>query len=123
MDLAKEFPRSPKEKIDGLVWLPRLIDKAKAKLAGTLGEYVYNCPTDVRFLAFIGIAAEAFLDAVREDQSDAAIAAWVAEHGQKHPDAEKAEFNAMLASLGPAKPEPGKPSTWFGIIDAEEGRA
>lgn len=122
MDLTKEFPRSPKEKLDGLAWLPRLIDKAKARLAGTLGEYNYNCPMDVRFFVFLGLTPEAFLDAVREDASDAAVAAWVAEHGQKRADAEKADFNRMLASLGPDKPDPGKPSTWFGLIDAEEGR-
>src|ERR1017187_7946969 len=41
MDLTKAYPRSPNEMLD-LPMLPRTIDKARAVLDGTLGEYVYG---------------------------------------------------------------------------------
>ena len=36
-DLTKEFPRSPLEELDGLPWLPRMVDKVRALQAGTIG--------------------------------------------------------------------------------------
>ena len=40
MDLTRDVPRSPYEKLGGIVFLPRSIDKGRAELAGTLGDYV-----------------------------------------------------------------------------------
>ncbi|MBI5777374.1 MAG: DUF5069 domain-containing protein, partial [Nitrospirae bacterium] len=44
MDLRKNYPRSPREKLAGYVHLPRMIDKCRASLAGTEGDYIYPCP-------------------------------------------------------------------------------
>ncbi len=41
MDLTKDYPRSPREQLDGIMILPRAIDKARAQLEGKLGEYLY----------------------------------------------------------------------------------
>lgn len=118
MDLTRGFPRSPKEKLGGLVWLPRLIDKAKAALAGKLGDYRYNCPMDERFFAFLGLRADEFLAAVRDRDGDAAVLEWVQERAGPLRRESVAEFNRDLAGAGP---HPGK--TYFSIIDAEEGRS
>ena len=40
MDLTRDAPRSPYESLGGIVFVPRAIDKGRADLAGTLGEYV-----------------------------------------------------------------------------------
>ena len=49
-DLSKEFPRSPLDELDGLPWLPRLIDKVRALQAGTLGDYTpFPCGGDRGF--------------------------------------------------------------------------
>ena len=40
MNLTKEYPRSPYEKVGGYVMLGRTIDKARAKLENALGEYL-----------------------------------------------------------------------------------
>ncbi|MDE3036213.1 MAG: DUF5069 domain-containing protein, partial [Nitrospirota bacterium] len=63
MDLRTQFPRSPKDKMAGYVHLPRMLDKCRATLAGTQGEYIYPCPMDQLLLAFAGIAAEQFTEA------------------------------------------------------------
>jgi Domain of unknown function (DUF5069) len=76
-DLRQHPPRSPRVKLGGFVHLPRLLDKARASSAGTLGEYVYPCPLDQRFFAFVGFTPEAFLAAVKEGRSDTEMLAWV----------------------------------------------
>ncbi|MEO5656188.1 MAG: DUF5069 domain-containing protein, partial [Nitrospiria bacterium] len=46
LDLSREVPRSPRDRLGGLVHLGRMIDKARAKSAGTLSDYLYPCPLD-----------------------------------------------------------------------------
>lgn len=50
--------------------LPRTIDKARAKLAGTLGEYIYDCPLDRHLFAALSVDADRFLAAVRDNGDD-----------------------------------------------------
>lgn len=46
-DLTKECPRSPYAEMGGFPWLPRLIDKVRAKHAGTIGAYIpYPCGSE-----------------------------------------------------------------------------
>ena len=40
MDLSREFPRSPKQKIAGLVQLGRMIDKGRAYKEKRLADYI-----------------------------------------------------------------------------------
>jgi hypothetical protein len=47
MDLRTQFPRSPRERVAGVAMFARTIDKARAQLAGTLGEFIYDCPMGV----------------------------------------------------------------------------
>ena len=46
MDLRSVFPRSMSVKMEGYVHLARMIDKCRAVLAKTEGEYIYPCPMD-----------------------------------------------------------------------------
>ena len=54
-DLTKEYPRSPRETLAGYVIAARMLDKCRAVLAGTAGEYHFDCPLDNQFLGFTGI--------------------------------------------------------------------
>ena len=56
MDLTHEVPRSPYEKLGGIVFLPRSIDKGRADLAGTLGEYVARTGRSERLFEFLGVS-------------------------------------------------------------------
>ena len=60
----------------GYVHLARMIDKCRAVLAGTEGEYIYPCPLDERLLEFVGITCDQFTSAVRTHPTDAGVAAW-----------------------------------------------
>ena len=59
-DLTKEFPRSPRELLAGYVITARAVDKCRAMLVGTAGEYHSGCPVDDMFLNFAGIAYDQF---------------------------------------------------------------
>ncbi|MGA1124412.1 MAG: DUF5069 domain-containing protein, partial [Chthoniobacterales bacterium] len=54
-DLTKRPPRSTRARLGGYVLLPRIIDKCRAVLAGTNGEFNYACPLDMEFFEFTSI--------------------------------------------------------------------
>jgi Domain of unknown function (DUF5069) len=75
-DLRVGPPRRWKVQVDGVIWLPRLIDKARAHEAGTLGMYLYGqSPVDDKLLAAAGIGYPALLEAVRTSPDDAGVLA------------------------------------------------
>jgi hypothetical protein len=60
-DLAHDHPAAMEAKLAGYPWLPRMIDKARASHAGTLGTYYrYPCPIDAACLDLLGIDEDAF---------------------------------------------------------------
>jgi hypothetical protein len=82
-DLSKDYPRSPRETLGGFIIAGRTLDKCRANLNGTVGEYHFNCPLDQMFLGFSGIQAEDFEAYVATGASDEEVAAWVQEHSQQ----------------------------------------
>ena len=64
-DLTKQAPHSPRERIAGFVIVTRAVDKCRASLAGTLGDYHFDCPLDNMLFTFKGITGEQFKDAVK----------------------------------------------------------
>ena len=137
MDLRSSFPRSMRFKVEGYVHLARMIDKCRAVLAGTEGEYIYPCPMDERLMEFAGITAEQFTAAVKSIPSDDAVAKWFAQTAKEHPPAELEAWNRMMLSRGPSSPQsmvkfkkyrdavdPSRTdlTAWSDLQDLEEGR-
>jgi hypothetical protein len=84
-DLTQHPPRSPRAQLGGYVHLPRLLDKARAHLAGKAGEYHFNCPLDQHFFKFTGIDHEAALAEIKRGGSDTEFLAWVRKHTHRLP--------------------------------------
>lgn len=132
MDLTKNYPRSPYDMLLGVVMLPRTLDKAKASVSGTLGEYHYNCPLDKAVLGFFGINHEDFLKKAAGLRTDEKMAEWVNTFHKSRE--EKDKFNDMMRHMEPDTPEKkqwlleqikshGKHvKTYFDNIDADEKR-
>jgi len=98
-DLSREFPRSPREMLAGYVVAARMLDKCRADIAGTLGEYHFNCLLDRQFLEFAGIEAEAFRAFVATGASDDKVAAWISQHAKARPRLEIIKWNNRMRDL------------------------
>jgi len=82
LDLTKAPPRSPREELDGLVCLPRTIDKIRAYLPGG-NPGVYNIKgLSTTMFETLGITEEQFRDAVANAKTDHDVAAWLREHAK-----------------------------------------
>ncbi|MAP88144.1 DUF5069 domain-containing protein [Candidatus Poribacteria bacterium] len=137
MDLTKNFPRSPYEKVDDYMMLGRTIDKAHATLQGLLGEYMYDCPLDKRLFGFLGISAHQLLELVEDSENDEDVVDLLKTIQVERNTEEIKRFNDQILESGPNDDEsqvyferlrqkhaPDRPdiSSWFDIIEAEEGR-
>ena len=80
-DLSKQAPHSPRERIAGFAIASRAVDKCRASLAGTLGEYHYDCPLDNQLFSFKGINGEQFQAAVQASKNYEAVGAWLQANG------------------------------------------
>jgi hypothetical protein len=80
-DLTKQAPHSPRERIAGFAIASRAVDKCRASLAGTLGEYHYDCPLDNLLFSFKGITGEQFKAAVQASQNYEDVGAWLQANG------------------------------------------
>ena len=101
MDLTRDVPRSPYEKLGGIVFLPRSIDKGRAELAGTLGDYVVRIGRSVRLFEFLGVTAEAFITGLRHRPDDDAVWVWVSQEMTPRTAGEVAEFNRQMCASTP----------------------
>ncbi len=63
-------PRARGLIIGSIPWLARITDKVRARLEGRIGDYVYPCPADQRFLQDMRISAEEFTALVAASASD-----------------------------------------------------
>jgi hypothetical protein len=138
LDLTRTFPRSPKQKLAGFAIGYRTLDKCRAVIAGTAGEYHFNCPLDQMFLGFAGLDADAFKDFVATGATDEQVADWVKQHAKQQDRTAIIKWsNDLLYKRLSEMPDhiqvymedymaeciPGRPITYFfDVYDIEEGR-
>lgn len=103
-DLSSEEPRPMDATIDGYAWIPRMIDKARAARAGTLGSYYrYPCPIDRTCLAKLGVDADTFADAATSADGDQDVIAGLQRQGAAPADEawfDPIQLNAELHGNG-----------------------
>ena len=139
LDLTKEFPRSPRETLGGYIHAGRLLDKCRAAVACTLGEFHYNCPLDRQFFDFTGIDHEAFKAFVATGADDTAVGAWIEAHSQVKDRETVVQWNNKMRDLRLSEmpvplqmfledyipkfiPKGKVVRVWFDVYDMEEGR-
>lgn len=96
------YPRSPRETMDGWVYLPRFVDKIRLHLAGKLHpDYQENFTKgfDGAWLKAAGVTAEQMIEVVKNSTTDGQVADWVAKNVKK-PEAEKAAFRDFILKRG-----------------------
>lgn len=137
-DLTKEFPRSPRDtSIAGYVVAARCVDKCRAVLAGSAGEYHSDCPLDRVWLDFAGIQYKAFRKFLATGADDASVSEWVAKKAKQknrseviawnNPMRDKAiskmpmKLQEFLEDYIPANlPQDKIVRVWFDVYDIEE---
>jgi hypothetical protein len=80
-DLSKQAPHSPRERIGGFAIACRAVDKCRASLAGTLGEYRYDCPLDKQLFSFKGITGDQFKAAIKAAKNYDEVGTWLLANG------------------------------------------
>lgn len=105
MDLTKGPPRSPYTTLGGIVSFPRCIDKMRAALAGTPGDYQATTGNvSTMLFALLGITPEAFAQIVREHPTDDGVLR--ALHARRPLTAEEiARWNHASVTRGPENDE------------------
>ncbi len=135
-DLTQRPPRSPRVRLGGYAILPRMLDKGRATIAGKNGEYHYNCPTDQRFLTFVGIDPEELKKELAAGKGDGEILEWIRKHAKhKRNDAEIAAWSTHAEQRAPSDvegreyfhgvhskvaPKRDDISTWFEMLDMDD---
>ena len=75
-------PRRWSEAVDGIRWLPRMIDKARMRDAGTLGAYLLgHSPVDRALMRRLNIATAEFAALVARQPDDRAVLAALRQRG------------------------------------------
>ncbi len=87
-DLTKQAPHRARDRLAGFAIARRTIDKCRASVAGTLGEFHYDCPLDNQLFSFKGITADQFKAVVQAAKSDEEIGAWLQANGTAKTPAE-----------------------------------
>lgn len=140
-NLTKSYPRSPRELFAGYVIAGRALDKCRAEVAGTAGEYRYACGLDERFFKFTGISPEKMKEFVATGADDEAITTWIHKHAKKRSAEKIVQWNfqqrcTLISDLPLARqkfvqdyieknlaPEVrNKVTFFFDMLDGEEGR-
>ena len=132
--------RSPREKVEGLVYFGRMVDKIRLAEAGKLpSEYQENLGQgfDKACCDFLGVSYEVLRKRVQQGGSDAEILNWCGQEGRVRDGLERGIWNAYLEKRGWRdemsdrlvfrKKESGwegrsEIQTFFDYIDADEGR-
>lgn len=91
-DLTKEPPRPPSQRLGGFTILARTIDKCRAHLAGTIGEFHFDCPLDNVLFGFKGIKGDHFKAFVATGATDEQIVQWVLDNGHRKTETEIKKF-------------------------------
>jgi len=136
--------RSPHDKVGGLVYFGRMLDKIRLHAAGRLpADYVANLGEadwyffDARCCRFLGVKYSVLVKRVRQGGTDAQILRWCFQRGGRKTPEQIAIWSTFLAKRGwcdeasdgvaEEKAAAGFARrkdivTWFDLMDAEEGR-
>jgi hypothetical protein len=110
-NLSREAPRSPRHRLGGYALMARMIDKGRATINGTNGEYHFDCPVDNMLFSFKGVKGDEVRQVLASGASDDEVLAWFNSHGTPKSEA---EIKAWAAGVEAGNPndDPEK-REWF----------
>jgi hypothetical protein len=138
IDLTQRPPRSPRVRLGGHVLLPRILDKARASVAGKLGEYHYGGKgLDRHFFNFVGLDAESLKTEITKGGGDGdllawiqanaktprqpwEIAAWSEYHTNRAADSDSETLLYYAEAVGKFTKTREDVQTWFDLVDLDD---
>ena len=100
-DLTKQAPASPRVRTGGYATLARMADKGRADIAGTAGDYNFDCPLDKHLLDFKSVTGAEVRKQLENGASDEVLAKWLDANGTPRTEAEKTAFNEESEASSP----------------------
>ncbi|HKP03017.1 MAG TPA: DUF5069 domain-containing protein [Chthoniobacterales bacterium] len=136
-DLTQRPPRSPHCRLGGYVTLARLLDKGRATIAGTNGEYTYDAPVDQHLKDFLGLDFGALKEQLAAGKGDGEILEWIGANAKhKRAEWEIDTWSSFMARRGPSgdvetlhyfteyvakfSKEREDVKTWFELVDLDD---
>jgi len=136
-NLTQRPPRSPRVRLGGYVTLARILDKGRAELAGTAGEYKYNNPIDRHWFRYTGITPEALKAELATGKGDGEILAWIQENAplkrepweikqwsafqnERGPDGDVETLEFFTGRVGALSKTREDVVTWFDYLDLDD---
>jgi hypothetical protein len=136
-DLTQRPPRSPHCRLGGYVILARLLDKGRATVAGTNGEFTYDAPIDQHLKDFLGLDFATLREQLAAGLGDGKILEWVnanaknkraaweidqwstfMDHRGPSGDVETLQFFAEY--VGKFSKDREDIKTWFDLVDLDD---
>lgn len=118
-DLTKEAPRSPRIRLGGYAILGRTLDKGRADINGTIGEYHFDCPLDNMLFDFKGVKGADVRKLLELGAGDEDVVAWFNTNGADKNATEIKEWSDAMEDYNPTD-NPEK-KEWFAERCAEAG--
>ena len=136
-NLTQRPPRSPRVRLSGYVVLARILDKGRAELAGTAGEFKYNNPADYHWFRFTGITPEALKAELATGKGDGEMLTWIEQNasnkrtpweiqqwsmyfGERGPDSDAETLEFFTKHVGQFSKTREDLKTWFDLLDLDD---
>ena len=98
-----QYPRSAYDKVGGIVYFARMLDKVRLKAAENLPTAYHKnlgIGFDGRCCRFLNVTYEAVQQRVQQGGTDEEVLQWCFEHGRKPNDEEILIWNAFMTKRG-----------------------
>ncbi len=91
------------EKVGGIVWVPRMLDKIRQRARGTLpADFQANVGKgfDLRCVRFLGVTHESVVERVLKGDTDEQVLAWCMENGSRPTPDQVQVWNEYMIKRG-----------------------
>ncbi len=136
-NLTQRPPRSPRCRLGGYVTLPRMLDKGRADVAGTIGQFKYDAPLDQHIINFLCLDVAGLRAQLAAGKGDGEILEWLKGNSKnKHtpweieqwsefmlrrgPDSDAETLGFFLERLGSFSKTREDIQTWFDLLDLDD---